>query len=50
MVNGWVLTEEKDISWEHCNRPAYWDNDEVYCSKCQDKLEGQDNGISNNKQ
>lgn len=40
MGNSWVVTEHKDISFEHCNRPAYWDNDEVYCSKCSTKLEG----------
>jgi len=24
-----------DVSWQHCGRPAYWEDDEVYCFKCQ---------------
>ena len=35
----WISTEEKDISWEHCGRPAYWENGETYCSKCQEELD-----------
>lgn len=35
---GWVYTEEKDISFEHCGQPAYWDGDLVFCSKCQEQL------------
>jgi len=35
----WVMKQDKDISWEHCGRPAYWENEEVYCSKCQAMLE-----------
>ena len=38
MNNGWVLTEEKDISFEHCGRPAYWENENVFCSKCGEEL------------
>jgi hypothetical protein len=30
----WVMTDYLDISFQHCNRPAFWDNDEVYCSRC----------------
>lgn len=37
-MNGWVLTPDKDVSWEHCGRPAYWEDGEVYCSKCQTQL------------
>ena len=36
---GWVSTPDLDISFQHCGRPAYWEGDEVYCSKCQTKLE-----------
>lgn len=41
MVRGthWIMTEHKDISFEHCGVPAYWEGDDVYCSKCQEKLE-----------
>ena len=39
-MTGWVVTEDKDISFEHCGKSAYWENDQVYCSKCQEKLEG----------
>jgi len=38
MKTNWVLTEEKNISFEHCNRPAYWENENVYCSKCGEEL------------
>lgn len=34
----WISTPMKDISFEHCGRPAYWEEGEVYCSKCQIKL------------
>lgn len=34
MNNGWVLHEESDFSWWHCDRPGFWEDDEVYCSKC----------------
>jgi hypothetical protein len=30
----WTITDHLDISFQHCDRPAYWENDEVYCSKC----------------
>ena len=35
----WVMREALDISWEHCGRPAYWEDDKVYCSKCQTSLD-----------
>jgi predicted amidophosphoribosyltransferase len=35
----WTNTPMKDISFEHCGRPAYWEGQDVYCSKCQIKLE-----------
>lgn len=38
-TGGWVSTPHLDISFQHCGRPAYWEDDEVYCSKCQTKLE-----------
>ena len=38
MENNWELKEEMDISWWHHGSPAYWENDEVYCSKCQERL------------
>lgn len=41
-MTNWVHTEEKDVSFEHCGIPAYWQDDEVYCSKCQEKLEEYD--------
>ena len=34
LLNQWLFTPDKDISFEHCGRPAFWQNDEVYCSKC----------------
>jgi hypothetical protein len=34
----WVHTPDKYISFEHCGRPAYWESDQVYCSKCQEML------------
>lgn len=38
-MSGWVVTEHLDISFQHCNRPAFWDNDEVYCSRCGEVLD-----------
>lgn len=35
----WVSTEHLDISWQHCGRPAYWEGEQVVCSKCQTELE-----------
>ena len=32
--DGWVFTPDKDISFEHCGRPAYWETEGVFCSKC----------------
>lgn len=37
----WELKEDQDISLWHCGRPGYWDGDDVYCSKCQDKHQGE---------
>jgi hypothetical protein len=37
-MDNWVITEEKEISFEHCRRPAYWEGEQVYCSKCQEML------------
>jgi hypothetical protein len=38
-MSKWELKEDKDISWWHCDRAGYWEGDEVYCSKCQNKME-----------
>ena len=38
----WAATPELDISFQHCGKPAYWDNGEVYCSKCQE-IKGENN-------
>ena len=43
-MSNWEFKDDQDISWWHCNRPAYWENDDVYCSKCQEKLEEKTNG------
>ena len=40
-MTSWKFTPELDVSWQHCGRPAYWENDEVYCSKCQHILDDQ---------
>lgn len=37
-MSSWFFYEERDISWWHCDRPGYWENGEVYCSKCQEAL------------
>lgn len=37
-MSKWVITENKDISFEHCGRPAYWCGEDVYCSKCNEML------------
>ena len=34
----WTMTDNKDISFEHCNRPAYWQGETVICSKCQETM------------
>jgi hypothetical protein len=35
----WQVFEDREISFWHCNRPAYWlDSGEVLCSKCQEQL------------
>jgi len=41
----WTHTPELDISFEHCGVPAYWEEDSVYCSKCQDTLEEPHQGL-----
>jgi hypothetical protein len=38
MNTGWTIQEVSDISFWHCGRAAYWENDEVFCSKCQEQL------------
>ena len=38
MTTAWELKEEMDISWWHCGRAGYWQDEDVYCSKCQTKL------------
>jgi hypothetical protein len=43
-MSKWIETPEKDISFEHCGRAAYWEDDELYCSKCQEKLEDKEKG------
>lgn len=35
---GWVFREELDVSWEHCGRSAYWADNAVVCSKCQETM------------
>lgn len=35
---GWAFTANKDISFEHCGRPAYWQGEQVVCSKCQEVM------------
>lgn len=39
LTNDWVMHVSADTSWWHCGRPGYWEDDEVYCSKCQTKME-----------
>jgi hypothetical protein len=38
-MSKWELKEDQDISWWHCDRAGYWEGDDVYCSKCQNKLD-----------
>jgi hypothetical protein len=38
-MKGWVTYEDREISFWHCDRAGYWEGQEVYCSKCQTKLE-----------
>lgn len=33
-MTGWVSTPDLDISFQHCGRPAYWEGEDVFCSKC----------------
>ncbi len=40
-LNQWLFTPEKEISFEHCGRPAYWEEEDVLCSTCSEIL-GQD--------
>jgi hypothetical protein len=35
----WEMKEDRDVSWWHCGRAGYWEDEDVYCSKCQVKLE-----------
>jgi len=35
----WQIRDDQDVSFWHCDRAGYWDNDDVYCSKCQAKME-----------
>ena len=37
-TDGWVCTPDKEISFEHCGRPAYWEGEDVFCNKCNEKL------------
>jgi hypothetical protein len=34
----WKYTPELDISFQHCERPTYWQGEEVVCSKCQEVM------------
>ena len=34
MSDEWKMIDG-DVSWQHSGRPAYWEDDEVYCSECQ---------------
>ena len=36
-LDSWVFTPDKDISFEHCGRPAYWEGERVFCSKCNEE-------------
>ena len=48
MNTAWEIKEENDITFWHCGRPAYWKNDEVFCSKCQEQhieLESHQDGV-----
>ena len=38
-MSNWEFKDDQDISWWHCGQPGYWEGEEVYCSKCQTKLE-----------
>jgi hypothetical protein len=38
-MNEWELKEDSDVSWWHCGRAGYWEDEDVYCSKCQVKLQ-----------
>ena len=38
-MSKWELKEDSDVSWWHCGRSGYWEGQDVYCSKCQTKLE-----------
>ena len=39
VMSKWELKEDSDVSWWHCGRAGYWEGDDVYCSKCQTKLQ-----------
>ena len=38
-MSEWEFNETLDVSWEHCGRPAYWQGEHVFCSKCQESME-----------
>lgn len=35
---GWQHSPELDVSFAHCGRSAYWEGEQVFCSKCQEEL------------
>ena len=39
ICENWEMKEDSDISWWHCGRAGYWEGDDVYCSKCQTKMQ-----------
>jgi hypothetical protein len=38
MANGWNFDDSSGFFF-HCGRQAYWEGNEVFCSKCQSMLE-----------
>jgi hypothetical protein len=38
-MKNWEYRGELDISWWHCDRAAEWVDDEVYCTKCGERME-----------
>jgi len=38
-MSKWEIKEDSEVSWWHCDRAGYWEGQDVYCSKCQTKLE-----------
>jgi hypothetical protein len=39
IMSKWELKDDSEVSWWHCDRAGYWEGQDVYCSKCQTKLE-----------